>query len=609
MTKHWQSSSPHALFILICAGIAVSLWYFKPGLGWLPLIVGLLPWGVRLFAWRETPIILTPIDGLLIMFLVTAVIGIWTAYDRSAAWSKFWLIVGAVVLFYALAAQPRAHLWLLAGLMGGFSVIVASYFLFTHDWNLIPAKTAVLNQVALRWMAMRPSITAHQLHPNVAGGIVAMLFPLLVALGLWTAKGKRWGLTLVVVIGGVIALSGLLFTTSRGAWVALLAGLGLWLLWRLSARLAQSMSLSSNMLFGAALVGICGLTLLLLLSYPGGPMVLVERLPGPANTTSRSELIHDTLDLIGDFPFTGGGLGAFPGLYAQYILIIPFFSLIHSHNLFLNIALEQGLVGLILFGSILGITIWLLLTPPARENELLAGESLIRGVLLASLTVMLVHGLVDDPLYGSRGVLLLFLLPGTAVALAAQKRILIQITQRRLVGMAVFSGCMFIFVLFNLKPLLASWQANLGAVSMAQIELTGWPPGRWEDGSNVKALDPAKHYFEQALTFNPDERTAHQRLGTIAMQRRDFAQAIVHLEAAYQANPQHKGIRKILGYSYAWSGELESALDILIHVPEAADEMNVYTWWWGTQGRDDLAAQSAVFLTRLNENLENHETQ
>ncbi len=38
--------------------------------------------------------------------------------------------------------------------------------------------------------------------------------------------------------------------------------------------------------------------------------------------------------------------------------------------------------------------------------------------VLAGLVVMVVHGLVDDPLYAERGTPLLFLLPGFAVALA-----------------------------------------------------------------------------------------------------------------------------------------------------------------------------------------------
>ena len=50
--------------------------------------------------------------------------------------------------------------------------------------------------------------------------------------------------------------------------------------------------------------------------------------------------------LAGDFPFTGGGLGAFSGLYSTYILVIfvPLFT--YSHNFFLDVAVEQGWFGL-----------------------------------------------------------------------------------------------------------------------------------------------------------------------------------------------------------------------------------------------------------------------
>jgi len=149
------------------------------------------------------------------------------------------------------------------------------------------------------------------------------------------------------------------------------------------------------------------------------------------------------------------------------------------------------------------------------------------------------------------------------------------------------------------EPLLASWYTNLGAVQMAQVELAGWPTGYWDDGRNVAALSSVEGLFNRSLQLDPSNRTAHHRLGLISMQRRDFIVAVSHLEGAFELDPGHRGIRKSLGYSYVWSGHLERATDLLCDIPEVRDEMKVYEWWWGTQGREDLAVYASQMVERL----------
>ena len=150
-----------------------------------------------------------------------------------------------------------------------------------------------------------------------------------------------------------------------------------------------------------------------------------------------------------------------------------------------------------------------------------------------------------------------------------------------------------------LGPGRADWQANLGAVAMARLELANWPSNRWDTGRNVAALEPAERLFHQALAANPGQATAHHRLGLIAMLRRDYSTAVEHLEVARRANPGHPGIHKALGYSYAWTGRLDEAEVLLASVPEAARELEIYSWWWLDQSRVDLAERATEMLTRL----------
>ena len=134
---------------------------------------------------------------------------------------------------------------------------------------------------------------------------------------------------------------------------------------------------------------------------------------------------------------------------------------------------------------------------------------------------------------------------------------------------------------------------------MARIELADFPSGEWDDGRDVNALAPTAAIFKRALQLNPQNRTANHRLGMIATVQRDFNTAKFYLEQAYVADPDHRGITKVLGYCYTWVGNLDRAAPLLVNIPEAKREMEVYVWWWGTQERGDLADQAARMAALL----------
>jgi hypothetical protein len=74
-------------------------------------LIALAPWVVR-FALGVSPFKGWGIDLALALFIVTAGITAWLAYDQPTAIYKFWLLVAAVLLFYAVANQPENNLWI-----------------------------------------------------------------------------------------------------------------------------------------------------------------------------------------------------------------------------------------------------------------------------------------------------------------------------------------------------------------------------------------------------------------------------------------------------------------------------------------------------------------
>jgi len=594
-----------ALADLALVVIAGGLWYNWPQLGWLPLVLALLPWGVRI-AFGYPPFASTPLDLLFLLFLLTALGGVWAAYDTAGAWAKFWLILDGILLYYALAGQPRSNRWLIVGGLGAFSVALAAYFFLTHDWQAEPAKIAIINRIGLVWMRVRPTLPTHVLHPNVAGGIMAMLAPYLAAIGL-RGRRKRNAPAMLVGFGGlgIVALA-LLATTSRGAWIALAAALGLWVLWGVSLAIGRATSRPGGTLFLGFLAALLLVGVVVVFSSPGGFLGLLNSLPGPSHVGSRLDLFRALVFLIGDFPLTGGGLDSFPGLYSQYILVSPSYILAHGHNLFLDVTLEQGIIGGLLNLAILVASGWVMIAGLRQRGHAQTTSDLVIWAALAGLVTMMIHGGADDILYGSRASLLIWVSSGVAVGVLGSR-------SRRdpregqpargpfspwvvaLIVAALLGGYGFIFR----NALGAAWQANLGAVEMARVELAFFPTDKWDDGSRAEALRPSAARFESALALAPGNRTARHRLGLAALLFRDFGQAVAYLEAAHQLDPQHPGITKALAYGYVWDDRPRDAFPLLTGIPEAREEMGIYVFWWRGLGRQDLSDKAAMMADQL----------
>jgi hypothetical protein len=523
------------------------------------------------------------------------------AYDRPAAWAKFAMLAAAVVVYYAVAWQPQKNLWHLAEGWAVLGAGLAGYFLLTYDWQQWPADFGGLTRLGRWWMGVRPAVPGF-LQANVAGGLLALCVPFAVA-AVWRAGRERQAARLALN-AGLLALTGLglLFTSSRGAWAALGAAAGLWVVWEGVDRLAARWRWPSRAVFGG-LVALAGAGMAAgLLAYPGGIVALVNRLPGAQDGFSRYEMAQGAWRLVGDFPFTGGGLGAFSGLYSTYILGISVPQFTYSHNFFLDVALEQGVVGCLAVAGILAGSAGLMVGgQPAAREAAAAQDYGWRCAVLVSLGVVGLHGLLDDALYGNGGTPLLFAVAGMAAALAHRRAAGAPATRpsgsngRRL-AVGLMAGGLLVALVLASRTLLAAGYTNLGAVQMAQRQLAGWPA---HPDLPASAFAGPEALFRQAVALDPANRTGRQRLGLIDLARGDFSAAVAELETAYRVDPGHRGVRKALGYSYVWLGQPEQAVPLLTGLPEAVGELETYAWWWGTQGRPDLADRAAWMAKRL----------
>ncbi|MCW5859316.1 MAG: O-antigen ligase family protein [Caldilineales bacterium] len=122
---------------------------------------------------------------------------------------------------------------------------------------------------------------------------------------------------------------------------------------------------------------------------------------------------------LADFPFTGAGIGTFdrvvPILYPLF-LSTPGSPVSHAHNLILQVGVDLGLPGLIAWLAVL-VNTFLLLAGVLRQRQDALPWALAAGVA-GSLGVMLVHGLVDAALWGSKPAFLPWLFVALAVVVS-----------------------------------------------------------------------------------------------------------------------------------------------------------------------------------------------
>jgi hypothetical protein len=346
--------------------------------------------------------------------------------------------------------------------------------------------------------------------------------------------------------------------------------------------------------------------------YPGGPVALADSLPGAPSGDSRLALAQETFDLILDYRFTGGGLGSFPGLFSQYIMGMPVFLFGYSHNMYLDVALELGMLGLLAFLFVLASTGWNLAKLVITDGET-AVEPLFLGAIVVSFLIFLFHGLVDDAVFGMRGTPILFSWMGMVLAIRRSGYFPFQQPLREnssqffrgegtkrgilLLGTALLAAiALAVFFAGKYEPLMAGWYANLGAIRFSQVNLIDFPSGKWDEGNDLEALKDSKSYFERALSLDPWNHTANYRMGLIALLEGDYSAAVSHLESAYLQRPSHRGIRKTLGFSYVWVGDYQKARLMLGNLPEALRELHFYQGWWNDRGREDLANQALTMM-------------
>lgn len=530
---------------------------------------------------------------LLSLFLISALTGALISYNPSAAWPRFALIATgtAAGLFFWKLADPEqgesGKVSWLGMILAILPAIVVFYFALTTEWESRMGKLPVLDPILGALATWRVGAPGSLLNTNSLGGLLAALAPLQIAALLSHKRRLSW--TGVVLL--VVTALGLLLSESRGAWFALAGVSGIWLLYRVSGRIAKRWSgVALRRVQIGLVIGSVGLLLLagtVAAFTPFGQSILKRR-------NDRLMVWQNSLDLVGDYALTGIGLGGFEMAYSTFVLLLHVGHTVHAHNLYLDIWLEQGLPGLLVFAGLVG------LLGSHMLLQLWRGEPVTvwQGMALASLGVIVLHGVIDDPFYGygGYGIPFLFIPFGIlARSIRSSKKGLLSFSLSRIMPIAVGASVLVSVVAF-VPACRSALFANMGALSQTREELStySWPAWQLQDEvrrSDKIDLAPAIGEYQVALTIDPGNATANRRLGQIELSRGDYESAQRHLQAAFAAAPDQRATRQLLGELYAITGNVDLAVAMWRKIDVSNDQLAVRQWWYEHIGESDYAAR------------------
>ena len=336
------------------------------------------------FKWRYDGI------GFLILLFITiylfAAITSFAMVKSISIWAIYTVFLGAYFLIINLVkTRKQLNNLLITFVISGLLVCLYGIAQYVFGWD---TKQAWMDEEMFTDIKMRIYSTLD--NPNVLGEYILLVLP--VAIGIMFTKKHVFSKFVYAGISAVL-FGALILTFSRGCWLGLMAAAVIFV------------TFAAGKLWGLAIVAL-----------PFLPMVLPESIINrftsigdmkDSSTSYRVYIWMGTLAMIKDFWVSGIGMGqeAFTEVYPFYSyngIVAP-----HSHNLFLQVLVESGICGIVVFTAIILLFIKKMMTGYQFGGR--KGRELSTTIVAISSGVcgFLLQGMFDNCFYNYR-VLLVF---------------------------------------------------------------------------------------------------------------------------------------------------------------------------------------------------------
>jgi putative inorganic carbon (HCO3(-)) transporter len=373
--------------------------------GWGFILVGFL---ALLVAERRWPA-RTPLDGPLLLLAVMGGVSLLVTPSLQVTLVQMMRLGAGLAGFYGLVnwARDRARILQAAAVLAAGGVGLALLSPVVVDWSR--------NQTMLipdSFYEPFPLLLSDSVHPNIMASLMILLFPLPLAWFVSLGSAGRKGIGRQLVLGAAFLLMAvaLLLTKSRGGYIAAAAG-GAMVMW-LSVQRRRAFVLPlvlSLILFVAGAWFLFGMG--------SHTSELVEGAADPSTWAFRQRVWRAATWMLADFPFTGAGMGLFNDVAALLYAFLETRCL-GTHNLYLQVGVDLGIPGLIAYLAALMLTLWM--AGAAATTFTRIGDGALRAVAVGALVGMaalMLHGLVDITVWGTRAAFFPWLIGGLIAAL------------------------------------------------------------------------------------------------------------------------------------------------------------------------------------------------
>ena len=353
-----------------------------------------------------------PLNLPMLLFVIMMGVGVAVTADPHLTLPKATGLILGLTTWRYLVCHIHEPVQLRNGLLllGGLGIAFVGMGLLATDWMF---KVPVIQEIA-EWLPARLLVLPGAdsgVHTNQLAATLLLFLPLLLSLVLGRSNQRRmrllWaGLLLAATAVFIVAQSRTGYLGAIGGWLILI------LLWvYLMPPTLKRRWLLTGILLGTA-IGLAVMwgpgseRLLAIWQYPQQ-----ETAVGAVSSLGfRQEVWRWSLVAIGDFPFTGTGLGTFRQVVRRFypLAVIPTYDIAHAHNIFFQTALDIGLPGLIAYLSLTGLALHQGWHVARRQPEL---RPIALG-LMTGIIALHIFGLADALALGSKPALIFWVMLG-----------------------------------------------------------------------------------------------------------------------------------------------------------------------------------------------------
>ncbi len=367
---------------------------------WAVLLAGGF-WLVRWVAYGH-PSVRTPADLGILALLLMIPVTLWITALPDVTRILVCRLLCGVALYYAIVNWSRTFTRLRFLVLGIVLVglLLAVYAMASVQW--VTWRLAVLQSMIYDHL---PWLVSDQVNPNVMAGSLVILVPFAPSSLLFAWPRLQRPYRILAVLATVVTIGVLAATQSRSALLALLVVLLVMMSLRGVEGMAAGRVPRRAWFVALALALAAGLTAGWLVAS-GVARLAFEALLSSSTLGGLEERLQvwsRALYMLQDFPFTGVGMGSFEQVtnLLYPLFIAPGGGITHAHNLFLQVAVDLGLPGLVAWLSILILVVavsW-------RVYQLgrVTGDSWLAGLgvgLLCSQVALVVHGIANVSVWG-----------------------------------------------------------------------------------------------------------------------------------------------------------------------------------------------------------------